>query len=348
LLAVIVALIGAASLTSAQVNQPPLARTGVVTTSEGVAVSASLPASDPDGDALTFAVASAPTLGTVVVTDASTGAFTFTPNPGAMGYDTFTFEASDGEASSVGTQMIFIVASTPRWPGETRRVSVASGGTQANSSSLEASLSADGRYVAFSSFATTLGAGDTNGTSDVFVHDRQTGETRRVSVASDGTQGNSLSSEPSLSADGRYVAFSSVSRTLGGGETNGTYDVFVHDRQTGETQRVSVSSNGAQGNLESHQPSLSADGRYVAFPSGAPTLVAGDTNGTRDVFVHDRQTGETRRVSVASDSTQGNGSSGTTANATTERPSLSADGRYVAFSSNASTLVAGDSNGALD
>jgi len=348
LLAVIGALIGAASLTSAQVNQPPLARTGVVTTSEGVAVSALLPASDPDGDALTFAVASAPTLGTVVVTDASTGAFTFTPNPGAMGYDTFTFEASDGEASSVGTQMIFIVAGTPRWPGETRRVSVASGGTQANSASLEASLSADGRYVAFSSFATTLVAGDTNGASDVFVHDRQTGETRRVSVASDGTQGNSQSNEPSLSADGRYVAFSSVSSTLVAGDTNGTYDVFVHDRQTGETQRVSVSSNGAQGNLESHQPSLSADGRYVAFPSVATTLVAGDTNGARDVFVHDRQTGETRRVSVASDGTQGNGSSGTTANGTTERPSLSADGRYVAFSSNASTLVAGDSNGALD
>jgi VCBS repeat-containing protein len=348
LLAVIVALIGAASLTSAQVNQPPLARTGVVTTSEGVAVSALLPASDPDGDALTFAVASAPTLGTVVVTDASNGAFTFTPNPGAMGYDTFTFEASDGEASSVGTQMIFIVASTPRWPGETRRVSVASGGTQANSSSLEASLSADGRYVAFSSFATTLVAGDTNGTSDVFVHDRQTGETRRVSVASNGTQGNSQSNEPSLSADGRYVAFSSVASTLVAGDTNGTYDVFVHDRQTGETQRVSVASNGAQGNGESHQPSLSADGRYVAFPSVATTLVAGDTNGTRDVFVHDRQTGETRRVSVASDGTQGNGSSGTTANATPERPSLSADGRYVAFSSNASTLVAGDSNGALD
>jgi hypothetical protein len=222
LLAVIVALIGAASLTSAQVNQPPLARTGVVTTSEGVAVSALLPASDPDGDALTFAVASAPTLGTVVVTDASNGAFTFTPNPGAMGYDTFTFEASDGEASSVGTQMIFIVASTPRWPGETRRVSVASGGTQANSSSLEASLSADGRYVAFSSFATTLVAGDTNGTSDVFVHDRQTGETRRVSVASNGSQGNCQSNEPSLSADGRYVAFSSVASTLVAGDTNGT------------------------------------------------------------------------------------------------------------------------------
>src|SRR4029450_13610233 len=92
-------------------------------------------------------VASPPTLGTVVVTDASTGAFTFTPNPGAMGYDTFTFEASDGEASSVGTQMIFIVASTPRWPGETQRVSVASGGTQANSASLEAPLSATGREV---------------------------------------------------------------------------------------------------------------------------------------------------------------------------------------------------------
>ena len=132
-------------------------------------------------------------------------------------------------------------------------------------------------------------AGDTNGASDVFVHDRQTGETRRVSVASDGTQGNSQSNEPSPSADGRYVAFSSVSSTLVADDTNGTYDVFVHDRQTGETQRVSVSSNGAQGKLESHQPSLSAGRSNVAFIVVATTLVAGDTTGTRDVFVHDRQ-----------------------------------------------------------
>ena len=348
LLVLIGALIGPALSASAPVNQPPVARTGVVTTSEGVAVSALLPASDPDGDALTFAVASPPTLGTVAVIDTSTGAFTYTPNPGARGYDTFTFEASDSETTSVGLQMIFIVADTPQWPGETRRLSVASGGMQGNSSSLEPSLSADGRYVGFASVASTLVAGDTNGASDVFVHDRQTGETRRVSVASDGTQGNSQSIEPWLSVDGRYVAFASVASTLVAGDTNGVYDVFVHDRQTGETQRVSVASNGAQGNLESHQPSLSADGRYVAFPSLATTLVAGDANGTRDVFVHDRQTGETQRVSVASDGTPGNGASGTTANQTTERPSLSADGRYVAFSSLASTLVAGDSNGALD
>jgi|GEM_PF-1585857 len=217
-----------------------------------------------------------------------------------------------------------------------QRVSVASGGTQGNGDSGCPSISADGRYVAFQSYASNLVPGDTNGTWDVFVHDRLTGQTTRVSVASDGTQGNGDSECPSISADGRYVAFASLASNLVPGDTNGTWDVFVHDRLTGQTTRVSVASGGAQGNSGSWCPSISADGRYVAFQSYASNLVPGDTNGVLDVFVHDRLTGQTTRVSVASDGTQGDSYS--------FGSSISADGRYVAFSSLASNLVPGDTN----
>src|SRR5436190_2148017 len=117
----------------------------------------------------------------------------------------------------------------------TERVSVVSGGTEGNNASLGSALSADGRFVAFDSSATDLVAADTNGTSDVFVHDRQTGMTERVSVASDGTQGNNASSYPAFSADGRFVAFDSDATDLVAGDTNGTTDVFVHDRQAATT-----------------------------------------------------------------------------------------------------------------
>ena len=110
-----------------------------------------------------------------------------------------------------------------------------------------------------------------------------------------------------ISADGRFVAFSSYASNLVPGDTNGWYDVFIHDRQTGRTQRVSVSSGGAQGNGNSNSPGISADGRFFAFASAAGNLVPGDTNNLADVFVHDRQTGETQRVSVSSGGAQGNG-----------------------------------------
>jgi Tol biopolymer transport system component len=225
--------------------------------------------------------------------------------------------------------------------GTTTRVSVRSNGTQGNDFSAEASLSATGRFVAFSSVATNLVGGDTNGVPDVFVHDRKTDKTTRVSVASDGTQGNDFSDAPSLSATGRYVAFFSLASNLVSGDTNGTGDVFVHDRATGQTTRVSVRSNGTQGNDLSLHPSLSATGRYVAFDSLATNLAeGGDTNSTSDVFVHDRETGQTTLVSVASDGTQGSGYS--------DIPSISATGRYVAFHSFATNLVSDDTNGVPD
>jgi Tol biopolymer transport system component len=236
-----------------------------------------------------------------------------------------------------GVQDIFV---HDRQTGQTTRVSVASGGAQANGPSFDPSISADGRYVAFASLATNLVSGDTNNEQDIFVHDRQTGQTTRVSVATGGGQANLASSDPSISADGRYVAFESIASNLVSGDTNNTGDIFVHDRQTGATTRVSIGPGGTQANRGSLAPSISADGRYVAFHSSATNLVSGVTNGTTHIFVHDRQTGATTRVSVASDGTEGNSVS--------IKPSISADGRYVAFQSIATNLVSGDTNGTQD
>ena len=227
-----------------------------------------------------------------------------------------------------------------RQTGTTRRVSVSSGGAQGNAGSFIPALSADGRFVAFKSFATNLVPGDTNGMEDTFVHDRQTGTTRRVSVGAGGVQGNGHSLNPAISADGRYVAFESDATNLVPGDTNEATDVFVRDRQTGTTRRVSVSSGGVQGNNTSFSQALSADGRFVAFRSDATNLVPGDTNGMGDVFVRDRQTGTTRRVSVSSGGAQGNNPSFSQA--------ISAGGRFVVFGSDATNLVPGDTNHAED
>ncbi|MFO0980863.1 MAG: calcium-binding protein [Planctomycetota bacterium] len=219
----------------------------------------------------------------------------------------------------------------------TTRVSVDSQGGEGNDLSEAPAVSADGRFVAFASVASDLVPGDTNGWEDVFVHDRQTGATTRVSVDTQGGQGNNPSFNPAVSADGRFVAFASVASNLVPGDTNDSCDVFVHDRQTGVTTRVSVDSQGGQsGGALLDAPAVSADGRLVAFTSGASDLVPGDTNQKRDVFVHDRQTGETTRVSVDSQGGQGYDDS--------RFASISADGRLVAFSSGADNFVPGDTN----
>jgi len=221
--------------------------------------------------------------------------------------------------------------------GDTTRVSISSSGAEGNNASYSRDISADGRYVAFESDATNLVPGDTNARSDVFVHDRQTTFTERVSVSSLGVEGNGDSISASFSTDGRYIAFQSDSNNLVTGDGNGMSDVFVHDRQTGETTRVSVSSSGIEGNNDSWWPSLSADGRYVAFESYASNLVNGDANGFSDIFVHDRQTGITERISMGSE-----------ANGDSQSAFISADGRYLAFHSAANNLVSGDTNAATD
>ena len=218
----------------------------------------------------------------------------------------------------------------------TQRVSVSSGGAEGNGLSSGPAISPDGRYVAFYSDATNLVAGDTNLVRDAFLRDRQTGTTTRVSVSTGGVQGDALSSEPVVSADGRFVAFYSSATNLVPGDNNLVRDVFVRDLQTNTTARVSVSTGGAEGNALSSGPKISADGRYVAFYSDASNLVPGDTNLMRDVFVRDMQLNTTTRISVSSTGDEGSDSS--------SGPAVSSDGRYIAFYSDASNLVSGDTN----
>jgi archaellum component FlaF (FlaF/FlaG flagellin family) len=218
------------------------------------------------------------------------------------------------------------------------RVSVSSNGTPGNGSSASTpAVSGDGRYVAFQSQASNLVPGDTNNVRDVFVHDRETRRTSRVSIASNGAQGNGYSygGRSSISADGRYVTFTSAASNLVAGDTNQSEDVFLHDRSTGATARVSVSGGGAQSNGDSYWAVISSNGRYIAFASTASNLVPGDTNGQEDVFVYDRVTGSTTRVSVASDGTQADGE-------LYGQPEVSGDGRYVAFTSFAANLAPKD------
>jgi hypothetical protein len=335
--------IATVSVSVAPANDAPVANSTVVTTQQGAPQTGVLQASDIDGDPLSFSIVTAPTKGTIVVNDPTTGAFTFTPNAGAIGYDTFTFRATDSSnVSSTATGMAFIVAASPRWPGQTVRANPPGNFGPGVGETIEPVPSADGRYVAFSAAASNLIAGDTNGATDVFVFDRLASHITRESVASNGAQANNSSFRPAISADGRYVAFYSFATNLVSGDANGTIgDIFVHDRQTGTTTRVNVSSTGVQGNGESSRPTLSGDGRYVAFYSDSSNLVAGDTNNSGDLFVHDRQTGQTTRESVASNGQQGTFGGGF-------ESALSADGRYVAFSSNAPNLVASDTNATSD
>jgi Tol biopolymer transport system component len=226
--------------------------------------------------------------------------------------------------------------------GVTQRVSVGIHG-QGNSESFEPALSATGRYVAFSSASSNLVAGDTNFVQDIFVRDRQLATTSRVSVSTLGAQGNQHSVDPAISADGRFVAFSSASSTLAGHDSNRETDVFVRDRLKGITKRVSLSSDGRQGDALSGDSlgiSMSADGRYVTYSSFATNLVSGDTNGVADIFVRDRATGATTRISL--------GPGGRQANVDNFGPAISGDGLHVVWVSPATNLVDVDTNGAED
>jgi Tol biopolymer transport system component len=222
-------------------------------------------------------------------------------------------------------------------------VSVNSRGVQGNTGSYAHSITPDGRFVAFASSAGNFVPGDSNGQWDVFVRDRRRGTTERVSVDSSGREANNESYDGHLSANGRYVAFMSEATNLVPGDTNLAEDVFVHDRASGTTERVSVASNGTEANGDSYLPSISADGRYVAFVSTATNLVTGDTNQSADMFVHDRLTGITERVSVNSNGGQASGLW-----VGDDACQISADGRYVAFVTDLSTLVPGDTNGVPD
>jgi hypothetical protein len=212
--------------------------------------------------------------------------------------------------------------------GTTIRVSVSTSGEQANDfSDFPVSISSDGRYIAFHSDATNLVANDTNDATDVFVHDNQTGATERVSIASDGTQSNGASFVPSISSNGQYVVFTSGATNLVNGDTNNKPDVFVRDRLSNTTTRVSVNTSGEQADGGGSSPAISGDGRFVVFLSDSGNLAPGvdDYRGKKLVYVHDRQIGQTTLASAYSDGrimTVG----------LLDQPTISSNGRYVAFS----------------
>ncbi len=224
---------------------------------------------------------------------------------------------------------------------KTNRVSIKTGGGQVNGGSSDASISANGRYVAFGSAASNLVGDDTNSASDIFVHDRVTKKTKRVSIKSAGGQANGNSYDPSISATGRFVAFRSDASNLVGKDSNDRFDIFVRDRGTAKTRRVNVKNTGGQaiGGGTFH-PFISANGRFVAFTSSASNLIGNDKSNSEDVFVHDRETNKTRLVSKRTGGAQGDGSS--------HESSVSANGRHAAFASDASTLVRNDTNNEPD
>lgn len=219
-------------------------------------------------------------------------------------------------------------------------VSRSSAGTIGNGDSFAPSISADGRKIAFVSSSSNLVSGDTAGNDDVFVHDLATGATVRVSVGRAGAESNGNSGSPAISADGRKVAFVSSANNLVVGDTNNTADVFVVDIATRTTNRVSVSTGRAQANLLSSAPAINSNGSRVAFESLATNLVSRDTNDVRDVFVRDLATARTYRVSI--------GASGAQVAGESREPAISSSGNRVAFSSSASGLVTGDTNGRSD
>ena len=212
-----------------------------------------------------------------------------------------------------------------RTDGSIERVSV--GPNESNGDSNHPAISGDGRFVAFSSKASNLDLvrHDGNGLQDIFVHDRKDGSTKRVSVGPNGSNGTS--SEPSISGDGRFVAFASFANNLVSIDNNLVQDIFVHDRIDGSIERVSVGQDESNG--PSFEPVISGDGRFVAFASDASNLVSNDQNGRRDIFVHDRSDGSIQRVSVGP-----NGSDGSSF-----LPAISGDGRFIAFDSGADNLV---------
>ncbi len=224
--------------------------------------------------------------------------------------------------------------------GTTEQVDVSSSGEPSNGfvGGFPLGISADGRFVVFDSTGTNL-VPEGSGNQEVYLRDRKNHTTEIVSLGRRGAFGDRGAYGPAISGNGRYVAFTSTSTNLVRGDTNDVDDIFVRDRQSGTTKRVSLSTTGRQGDGASNSPTFSPGGRFIAFVSRATNLVAGDTNSASDVFLHDSKTGTTRRVSVATDGSQGD------ANSSFSTPAaVSAQGRVVAFSSDATNLVPHDGN----
>ena len=215
-------------------------------------------------------------------------------------------------------------------------ISLAPDNSQANGSSSSGSISGDGNYVTFASFANNLVTNDINNQGDIFIYNRLNQTTELVSVASDGTQANGLSLFSAVSDNGRYVAFESMADNLVANDNNGLGDIFVRDLIEQTTVRINIANDGTQANGYSSLGSISDDGRYISFASDATNLVLGDTNGQTDIFVHDLRGKTTERINISDSGVQANGNSGFS--------SISGDGRYVVYESDANNLVLGDTN----
>lgn len=241
--------------------------------------------------------------------------------------------------STLASLVAAIALAAPAAAQSVTRVSVASDGRQGNGPSYFGAVTANARFVVFSSDATNLVAGDTNGRTDVFRRDLKTGQTVRVSVSDAGLQADGRSFASGVSRDGRLVLFWSHATNLVAGDTNGFEDMFLRDVLLGTTTRLGSGLDGAQPNGGNRFPSMSDDGRIVAFQSYASNLVPEDANDREDIFVLDRRTGETTRV-------------GQPQNAESDGDSLTAqispNGRYIAFESSATNLVPGDTNDSID
>ncbi len=228
-----------------------------------------------------------------------------------------------------------------RISGALRLVSAPPDGLPADGPSGEPAIADNGNVVAWTSTATNLVPEDTNGVADVFARGGDAPPVL-VSTAADGGQSNGASGQPTLSRDGRYVAFtSSASNLVVGGDTNGVRDVFVRDLVTGLTGRMSVDASGRQANGPSANPTLSGNGRVISFTSRANNLVPEDTNGVDDVFVRIPTAGVTARASVRTGGEEQNRAVG---GPFPQVSSLSDDGRFVAFDSDATNLVRRDVN----
>lgn len=209
-----------------------------------------------------------------------------------------------------------------------------------NGSMGDISMSKNGRFIVFDGEVSNLVPNDTNDMLDVFILDRNSGQIKRVSEALGGGNANGLSSKPRISANGEIVVFHSEASNLVPNDTNGVTDIFVYTIATGDVERISVSTSGAQGNGLSREPAVCENGRFVVFTTEANNLVAGDTNNQRDVLVRDRWLNETYLISKNDSGTIGNGKA--------HRAYISNDCKVAGFASDANNLVANDTNSSRD
>lgn len=236
-------------------------------------------------------------------------------------------------AALIAAAPVFLSLSAVAQPNTTTRVSLTNAGLESDGHSYDEYISTTGRFVVFASTATNLIDGEFHFSQQIYLRDRQLNKTYLCSKDLAGNEGNDNSSRPYVTADGRYVTFTSLANNLVINDNNGWSDVFRKDMQTGQIIRVSVSTAGVEADNDCADGICSDDGRYVTFSSFATTLVSGDPM-YQDVFLRDTQLNKTTKVSVSTAGTAGNGDSG--------RPKLTPDGHYVAFHSLAENLVTPD------